>query len=51
MILMIGLNRLGKQHLELESYSGDKSMGLKPVGALAFSGFRIFTLIFGPFCY
>jgi hypothetical protein len=48
LILMIGLNRLGKQHLNLETYSGDKSMGLKPVGALAFSGFRIFALIMGP---
>jgi hypothetical protein len=47
-MLMIGLNRLGEQHLSLESYSGDKSMGLKPVGALAFSGFRIFALILGP---
>jgi ABC-type multidrug transport system fused ATPase/permease subunit len=47
-VLMIGLNRLGEQHLELESYSGDKSMGLKPVGALAFSGFRVFALILGP---
>jgi hypothetical protein len=48
LIMMVGLHRLGKQHLELESYAGDKSMGLRPVGALAFSGFGMFAAILGP---
>jgi hypothetical protein len=48
LMLMLGLNRLGKQHLTLESYAGDKSMGLRPVGSLAFSGFRMFAAILGP---
>jgi hypothetical protein len=48
LILMLGLNRLGTQHLTLESYAGDKSMGLRPVGSLAFSGFGMFAAILGP---
>jgi hypothetical protein len=48
LMLMLGLHRLGKQHLELESYAGDKSMGLRPVGSLAFSGFGMFAAILGP---
>lgn len=48
LMLMFGLNRLGKQHLTLESYAGDKSMGLRPVGSLAFSGFGMFAAILGP---
>ncbi len=48
LMLMLGLNRLGRQHLTLESYAGDKSMGLRPVGTLAFSGFGMFAAILCP---
>ena len=48
LMLMLGLNRLGARHLALEAYSGDKSLGLRPVGKLAFTGFWIFTAILVP---
>jgi hypothetical protein len=37
--LQIGLNRLGRGYLTLEAYRGDRSLGLRPVGRLAFTGF------------
>jgi hypothetical protein len=33
--LQIGLNRLGRGHLTLQAYRGDRSLGLDPVGTLA----------------
>jgi hypothetical protein len=37
--LQLGLNRLGRGHLTLQAYHGDRSLGLLPVGRLAFTGF------------
>jgi hypothetical protein len=37
--LQVGLNRLGRGHLTLGAYLGDRSLGLRPVGRLAFTGF------------
>ena len=48
LMLMTGLNRLGKEHLALETYNGDRSLGLRPVGKLAFSGFWTFVANLGP---
>jgi hypothetical protein len=46
--LLIGLNRLGRQRLNLEPTPGDRTLGLGPVGNLAFTGFWIFSLGFAP---
>jgi hypothetical protein len=48
LMLMFGLNRLGTRHLALEAYGGDKSLGLRPVGKLAFTGFWVFAANLGP---
>ena len=48
LMLMFGLNRLGTRHLALESYGGDKSLGLLPVGKLAFTGFWVFAANLAP---
>lgn len=37
--LQLGLHRLGRGHLTLKGYSGDRTLGLEPVGRLAFTGF------------
>jgi len=37
--LQLGFNRLGRGHLTLHGYRGDRSLGLRPVGRLAFTGF------------
>jgi hypothetical protein len=37
--LQLGLDRLGRGQLTLRSYSGDRTLGLEPVGGLAFTGF------------
>jgi hypothetical protein len=37
--LQVGLNRLGRKPLALHAYHGDRSLGLRPVGRLAFTGF------------
>jgi hypothetical protein len=37
--LQIGLNRLGAGRATLKPYSGDRTLGLRPVGSLAFTGF------------
>jgi hypothetical protein len=46
--LQIGLNRLGRGHLTLEAYRGDRSLGLRPVGRLAFTGFWMLFGSVGP---
>ena len=46
--LQIGLNRLGRGHLTLEAYWGDRSLGLRPVGRLAFTGFWMLFGVVGP---
>ncbi|MEX0787449.1 MAG: hypothetical protein WD040_01485 [Anaerolineales bacterium] len=46
--LLIGLNRLGREKLRLDSTPGDRTLGLRPVGSLAFTGFWIFSLGFAP---
>ena len=46
--LLIGLNRLGREKLRLNSTPGDRTLGLRPVGSLAFTGFWIFSLGFAP---
>jgi hypothetical protein len=46
--LLIGLNRLGREKLRLESTPGDRTLGLRPVGSLAFTGFWIFSIGFAP---
>lgn len=46
--LQIGLNRLGRGHLTLQGYRGDRSLGLKPVGSLAFTGFWTLFGSVGP---
>jgi hypothetical protein len=48
LMLMLGLNRLGTRHLALEAYGGDKSLGLRPVGKLAFTGFWVFAANLAP---
>jgi hypothetical protein len=37
--LQTGLHRLGAGVVTLKPYDGDRSLGLRPVGALAFTGF------------
>lgn len=37
--LQLGLDRLGRGHLTLQEYGGDLTLGLQPVGRLAFTGF------------
>ncbi|HET6919151.1 MAG TPA: hypothetical protein VFI46_06765 [Jiangellaceae bacterium] len=46
--LQIGLNRLGRGHLTLQAYRGDRSLGLRPVGSLAFTGFWMLLGSVGP---
>jgi hypothetical protein len=46
--LQIGLNRLGRGHLTLQAYRGDRSLGLRPVGNLAFTGFWMLLGTVGP---
>jgi hypothetical protein len=46
--LQLGLNRLGRGHLTLEAYRGDRSLGLRPVGRLAFTGFWMLFGSVGP---
>lgn len=48
LMLMVGLHRLGKRSLRLEAYSGDRSLGLRPVGRLAATGFWIFVANITP---
>lgn len=39
LVLQVGLTRLGRGHLTLQGYRGDRSLGLQPVGRLAFTAF------------
>lgn len=48
LMLMFGLNRLGTRHLAFDAYGGDKSLGLLPVGKLAFTGFWVFAANLAP---
>ncbi|MDQ3991346.1 MAG: hypothetical protein M3245_03420 [Actinomycetota bacterium] len=46
--LQAGLIRLGRRTLTLEPYPGDRSLGLRPVGRLAFTGFWMLFGAGGP---
>jgi hypothetical protein len=46
--LQIGLNGLGRGHFTLQAYRGDRSLGLRPVGSLAFTGFWMLLGTVGP---
>ncbi|HSF25885.1 MAG TPA: hypothetical protein VLC50_00045 [Actinomycetes bacterium] len=46
--LQSGLDRLGRRHLTLQPYRGDRSLGLRPVGSLAFTGFWMLFGVIGP---
>lgn len=39
LVLQLGLSRLGRGRLTLKGYRGDRSLGLRPVGRLAFTAF------------
>jgi hypothetical protein len=38
-ILQLGLNRLGRRRMTMPAYRGDRTLGMQPVGSLAFTGF------------
>lgn len=46
--VLVGLNRLGRHRLRLDATPGDRTLGLRPVGRLAFTGFWIFSVGFAP---
>lgn len=46
--LQRGFDRLGRGHLTLLGYRGDRSLGLRPVGRLAFTGFWMLIGSVGP---
>jgi hypothetical protein len=46
--LQVGLDRLGRGRLTLKDYNGDRTLGLKPVGRLAFTGFWMLIGSVGP---
>jgi energy-converting hydrogenase Eha subunit E len=46
--LQRGFDRLGRGHLTLLGYRGDRSLGLRPVGRLAFTGFWMLVGSVGP---
>lgn len=46
--VMLGLFRLGSHPLALEQYSGEKSLGLRPVGQVAFTAFWAFVSNVAP---
>lgn len=46
--VQIGLRRLGRGHLTLQAYQGDRSLGLRPVGQLAFTGFWLLLGVVVP---
>jgi multisubunit Na+/H+ antiporter MnhC subunit len=43
--LQIGLNRFGRFPLSLQTYPEDRSLGLRPIGRLAFTGFWTFIVL------
>ena len=46
--LQLGFDRLGRGQLTLLGYRGDRSLGLRPVGRLAFTGFWMLLGSVGP---
>jgi hypothetical protein len=46
--LQVGLHRFGKFRLSLVTYPADRSLGLRPLGRLAFVGFWTFVLALAP---
>lgn len=46
--LLLGLDRLGRARLTLDLFPQDRSLGLGPVGALAFTGFVIVWAVVVP---
>jgi hypothetical protein len=46
--VFLSLDRLGRLDLDLDPFSGDPTLGLKPVGRLAFSAFAIVLLAGTP---
>lgn len=46
--ILLGLNRLGGMQLALDQAPGDRTLGLRPVGNLAFTGFWIFSVALAP---
>ena len=46
--VQVGLGRLGRGQLTLQAYQGDRSLGLLPVGRLAFTAFWILLGVVGP---
>jgi hypothetical protein len=46
--IQIGLGRLGRGQLTLQAYQGDRSLGLLPVGRLAFTAFWMLLGVVGP---
>lgn len=46
--LQLGLHGLGLRHLSLKPYPGDRSLGLQPVGRLAFTAFWTFVALLAP---
>jgi hypothetical protein len=46
--VQVGLGRLGQGRLTLQAYRGDRSLGLLPVGRLAFTAFWMLLGVVGP---
>jgi hypothetical protein len=46
--VQVGLGRLGRGQLTLQAYQGDRSLGLLPVGRLAFTAFWMLLGVVGP---
>jgi len=46
--VQVGLGRLGRGQLTLQAYRGDRSLGLLPVGRLAFTAFWMLLGVVGP---
>lgn len=47
-VLLLGLNRLGSVPLNLTPFDEDRSLGLRPLGSLAFSAFVFLTVVSFP---
>lgn len=41
--ILVGVDRLGRRPLKLDAYPGDRTLGLEPAGALAFTAFLALT--------
>ncbi len=50
-MLLVGLDRLGRRKLRLEPFPQDPSLGLRPVGSLAANGFWVFCAGTVPFLF